>query len=93
MIEMMDKALSLLGPDAELLAEVMGELGKKHVHLGVLDETYYPVMGEALFHSLCELLGEEKFNPKVREAWERVYGALSGAMVDELYNEKPLIDQ
>lgn len=92
MVEMLDKALNLLGPDHELLTEIMADLGKKHAHLGVTDETYYPVMGDALIITLKELLGPE-FTSEVEESWREVYNALSGAMVDELFAEKASVDE
>lgn len=88
MIQMLDKALNLLGPDAELLAEIMGELGKKHVQLGITDDTYYAVMGDALIQALRELLGKSAFTIEMEEAWKVVYGALSGAMVAELDSDE-----
>ena len=87
MIEMLDKALNLLGPDAELLAEIMSDLGKKHVQLGIEDESYYSIMGDSLFLALSEILGS-RFTPKVEASWVIVYGELSRAMSQELGNEK-----
>ena len=86
MISMLDKALGLLGPDAELLTEIMADLGKKHVTFGIEDPSYYKIMGESLFVALGELLGSH-FSPKVQESWTVVYGELSGAMASELGNK------
>ena len=34
-IQMIDKALGMLGPDIELLTEILMDLGQKHVRFGV----------------------------------------------------------
>lgn len=87
MISMLDKALNLLGPDAELLAEIMSELGKKHVEFGVEDESYYTIMGEGLFRALEELLGYD-FTPAMEESWTIVYGELTRGMMSEMDSNK-----
>ena len=87
MISMLDKALNLLGPDAELLEEIMSDLGKKHVQFGIEDESYYEYMGESLFRALGELLGDE-FTPEVKQSWTVVYGELTRAMIKEIGNAK-----
>jgi hemoglobin-like flavoprotein len=83
MISMLDKALNLLGPDAELLAEIMADLGKKHAQFGVDDEAYYTIMGESLFLALNQLVGDY-FTPDVEESWTIVYGELTRAMISEM---------
>ena len=84
---MLDKALNLLGPDAELLAEIMSELGRKHAQFGVDDEAYYTIMGESLFLALGELLGKG-FTPQTEEAWTIVYGELTRGMICEMDSKK-----
>lgn len=79
MIQMLDTALNMLGPDIELLTEIMTELGEKHVRYGVKPEMF-PVMGDALIFTLEETLGDE-FTQPVREAWNETYKALSQDMI------------
>jgi hypothetical protein len=43
----LDTALNMLGPDIELLTEIMLDLGVKHVTYGVKPE-YFPIMGKVL---------------------------------------------
>jgi hemoglobin-like flavoprotein len=43
----LDTALNMLGPDIELLTEIMLDLGVKHVTYGVKHE-YFPIMGKVL---------------------------------------------
>lgn len=79
MMEMLDSALNLVGPDIELLTEILHDLGSKHVRYGVQPEMF-PVMGECLIESLKDSLGE-KFDDRTREAWEILYQGLSQEMI------------
>jgi hemoglobin-like flavoprotein len=78
-INMIDRAVSLLGPDLELLTDVLEELGRKHSKLGV-KPSHFPVMGDALLKILEELLGDE-CNDDVKEAWGEVYQAMTYDMI------------
>lgn len=89
MIQMLDKALSLLGPDSQTLAEVLNDLGKKHVRLGV-KESFFPFMGEALVETLREVLGS-KFIPELEHSWNEVYQVLSSAMIRAMNNEQAVL--
>lgn len=80
LIQMIDTALNMLGPDIELLTEIMTELGQKHVKHGVKPE-YFPKMGIALIETLAELLGDS-WTEAVKEAWIETYDALSGDMIE-----------
>jgi hemoglobin-like flavoprotein len=79
-IQMIDKALGMLGPDIEILTEILLELGEKHVRYGVKPE-YFPSMGRALIESISEELGPEEFTADVKSDWVEVYGALSYDMI------------
>jgi hemoglobin-like flavoprotein len=78
-IQMIDKALSMLGPDIEILTEILLELGEKHVKYGVKPE-YFPSMGRALIDTVGEELGDY-FTDAVKADWVEVYGALSYDMI------------
>ena len=78
-IQMIDKALGMLGPDIELLTEILLDLGAKHVGYGVKPE-YFPSMGRALIYAVKEQLGE-RFTDETKDAWVEVYGALSYDMI------------
>lgn len=80
MLDMIDTALNMLGPDYETLTVIMNDLGKKHVRYGVTSDMF-PFMGEALVETLEEFLSEEEFPAKKKEAWIDVYGKLSGDMI------------
>ena len=79
MIDMLDTALNLVGPDLELLTEVLLELGAKHKRYGVKPEMFV-AMGHALEHMLEEVLGD-RFDPATRAAWQETYGEISQDMV------------
>lgn len=89
LVQMLDKSLQLIGPDSEVLAEILHELGKKHVRLGV-KENFFPIMGEALMEALHTLLGA-KFTKDMKESWAIVYDALSGEMIKAMNNDKAVI--
>ena len=69
----------MLGPDIELLTEILLELGVKHVSYGVKPE-YFPSMGRALLYAVKEREGDH-YTEEVKDAWVEVYGALSYDMI------------
>jgi methyl-accepting chemotaxis protein len=79
LIQMIDTALNMLGPDIELLTEIMTELGIKHVRYGVKPEMF-PIMGDALMHTLTTTLKSD-FTEDIKESWIIVYSALSQDMI------------
>jgi hemoglobin-like flavoprotein len=80
LIEMLDTALNLLGPDIELLTEMVKDLGVKHRKFGVKPE-FFPIFGTCLINTLEECLGKEAFTRSTREAWQETYDELSGDMI------------
>jgi hemoglobin-like flavoprotein len=83
LISMIDTALNMLGPDFELLKEIMMDLGKKHVRYGVKPE-YFPLMGEALIETLNETLTDKVMTAAVQESWLNVYAMLSANMIEAM---------
>ena len=79
-VQMIDRALAMLGPEIEMLTEIMMDLGAKHVRYGVRAE-YFPAMGTALIQAVASVLGEENFTEEIRSDWLEVYGALSYDMI------------
>ena len=86
MLEMIDTALGLLGPDIELLEEMLLELGVKHIRYGV-NETMFPHMGVALVETLEKTLNDN-FTSQMKEAWTDTYDALAGDMIQAQKNAK-----
>lgn len=78
-VQMIDRALSLLGPEVEMLTEILLELGEKHASYGVKPE-FFPSMGRALMEAISCNLGDGEF-AEVKTDWIEVYGALSYDMI------------
>jgi hemoglobin-like flavoprotein len=79
-VQMLDKALDMLGPDVELLTEVLLELGQRHVRYGVKPE-YFPSLGKVLIDILSDTIDPKIFTQEVKNDWVEVYGALSQDMI------------
>jgi nitric oxide dioxygenase len=80
LIQMIDTAVNLLGPDIETLTEIMYDLGVKHIRFGV--EPYmFPIMGECLIEAIEDSL-DESLKPEVRGAWKSTFDALSNDMIE-----------
>lgn len=80
LIQMLDTALNMLGPDTDLLNDILAELGQKHVRYGVRPEMF-PVMGVCLIDTLEEVLKDTVMTPSVKEAWSVTYKSLSDEMI------------
>ena len=80
----------MLGPDAELLGDILKDLGKKHAHFGVKAD-FFPFMGDALIATLKETLGEQ-FTPETEKSWLKVYAALSDKMVEAMSTHQAVLD-
>jgi hemoglobin-like flavoprotein len=85
MIEQGTKLMQMIGAavgrldDLPSLRPVLQDLARRHVGYGVREQDYRTV-GDALLQTLQLGLADE-FTPPVREAWEQVYGVLSGTMI------------
>lgn len=87
-VKMVDRAVGLLGPDIELLTEILMELGLQHHKFGV-ESSFYPPMGQALIATMEELLGD-KFKAETKEAWSECYQAMGYDMMRGGKNLKSL---
>jgi hypothetical protein len=76
---MLDTSLNMLGPDIELLTDIMTKLGDQHVRYGVKPEMF-PIMGDALIHTFKTILKAD-FTEPIKEAWLQTYSALSQDML------------
>lgn len=72
MVDMIDCAVSFLGPDLEPLVDDLIMLGQRHVAYGVQPK-YLPVMEKAVVYALEELLGDAKFTREHRNSWQVVF--------------------
>jgi hemoglobin-like flavoprotein len=79
-IQMLDASLGMLGPDIELLTEIMTELGDKHVRYGVTKEMY-PIMGECIIATLESVLSKKVMTKQTKAAWQEIYREMTGDMM------------
>jgi hemoglobin-like flavoprotein len=79
-VEMIEKALDMLGGDDTELTEFMTDLGKKHIAYGVKPE-YMPLMQQSIVRMLKSMLTEQNgFTVKDEVAWQAVLSALVADM-------------
>ena len=78
-MDIVDRAINLLGPDIELLTDILLELEAQHYAFGVQTSSY-PPMGQALLQVLEKFLGED-FTPDFKAAWSETYQALVYDMI------------
>jgi hemoglobin-like flavoprotein len=89
LVQMIETAIGMLGPDIELLTEIMTGLGKKHVAYGVTPDMF-PVLGQCLIDTLAECLNDDtpgSFSTASRDAWEEVYFGLATDIL-HVYDKK-----
>jgi hemoglobin-like flavoprotein len=78
LIEMIEKALNMLGVEDSELSLMLSDLGKKHVAYGVEPE-YFPFMNESILEMLRHML-KDSFTPTDQEAWGAVLDSLIADM-------------
>jgi hemoglobin-like flavoprotein len=79
LVSMLSSAVYGLSTPDKLMPTVKA-LGARHAAYKVTPD-HYPIVGSALLWALREGLGDE-FTPDVEEAWAKVYGAVSAAMLE-----------
>jgi hemoglobin-like flavoprotein len=78
LVNMIEKALNMLGVDDDELTVLMSDLGRKHVIYGVKAD-YFPHMHKAIKSMLREML-EIKFTLKDEDAWDEILSVLISDM-------------
>jgi hemoglobin-like flavoprotein len=79
-VEMIEKALEMLGGDDKELTDFMTDLGRKHIAYGVKPE-YMPRMQQSIVLMLKSMLTEKNgFTEKDEKAWQAVLSALVADM-------------
>lgn len=71
MVDMLDMAVSFLGPDLEPIEYELHDLGKRHIGYGVTTG-YLPVMERAVMYALEGILGD-KLTREDRGSWQVVF--------------------
>jgi hemoglobin-like flavoprotein len=79
-VEMVEKALEMLGKDDTELAVFLEDLGRKHIEYGVTPE-HMPFMADSIILMLQTLLGHQgDFSKDDEKAWTVVLSALVANM-------------
>lgn len=86
MVEMMDCAIALLGPDLDDLKHDLARLGRRHVQYGVKPR-FLPVMESAVVYALEEML-DDKFTRNDRRSWQQVFYFMVSHMTEGMSSSK-----
>jgi len=65
-----DNFIDMLGPDSDMLKDILAEEGRKHARRGV-ELYHYPAIGEALISGIRAM--DVKFNDDTELCWRKVY--------------------
>lgn len=79
LLQMIDTAMNMLGPDVEILTDIMLDLGEKHLRYGVKD-FMFSLLRDALLHTMAGMLGD-KFTDTQKDSWMEVLESLTDDMV------------
>mmetsp|Transcript_29378 Transcript_29378/g.68430 ORF Transcript_29378/g.68430 Transcript_29378/m.68430 type:complete len:84 (+) Transcript_29378:374-625(+) len=82
---MFDSVLQMLGPDTELLEEILKQVGKRHKDFGVA-HSYFPYMGQSITFALKEKMGSS-FTDDHKDAWDEVYEELSSEILKAMLTD------
>jgi hemoglobin-like flavoprotein len=80
MIQMIDSALDMIGPDTDALTEILLELGSKHESYGV-EPHMYQMMQLALCDAMEDILGTDVMTHQVKHSWSLLMAALADEMM------------
>jgi neuroglobin len=81
-VAMLDSILSLLGPDLDMVQEVLGGLGERHKRHGVQKE-FFVLLVDALCLALHDILGEA-WTDATRQAWREVFGDMAAVIAESM---------
>ena len=73
-LSMIDNAIGLIGPDHEMLTELLKSTGKRHAQRGVKIQ-FIPYMSKAVITALKTIMGDQ-WSDKLEDAWEIVMDEL-----------------
>ncbi len=83
LMQMISTAVGKLN-DPNTLIPILQNMGKRHVAYGVTDQ-HYQTVGNALLKTLEQGLGPA-FTPQMKDAWTKVYSAMSSVMISAAKN-------
>jgi hemoglobin-like flavoprotein len=79
-IQMLDTALNMMGPDLEALTEMLIDQGAKNLSYGI-EAHMYPMMQLALCDTLEGILGSEVMTMEMKRSWSVLMAALADDML------------
>lgn len=79
MVDIIDCAVSFLGPDLDPLKEDLQDLGRRHIAYGVETE-YLPIMERAVMYAMEELL-DNQLTKEDRQSWQVVFSFMMTHMI------------
>ncbi|KAL3905684.1 MAG: hypothetical protein SGILL_009580 [Bacillariaceae sp.] len=82
-VQLLDRALDMLGPADDVLTDILRELGKDHRKMGV-KPCFFAPLGTALIEILEEELPAADFTEATKGAWVEVYTALSSDIIQSI---------
>jgi hemoglobin-like flavoprotein len=82
-VQMIDEVLNWLGPDVDVLNEILSDLGNRHGRYGVKKE-HFVHMGEAIRGALSNILDEKHYTKDVDMAWKEIFDTLSLVIVQSM---------
>jgi hemoglobin-like flavoprotein len=82
-VHMIDQVLTWLGPDCDVVADILRDLGQRHSRYGVKKE-HFALMGVAIRGALSKILDEKQYTKEVDMAWKEIFDKFSMAIVQSM---------
>jgi hemoglobin-like flavoprotein len=82
-VQMIDQVLDVLGPDTDVLKEILADVGQRHQRKGVQKE-HFVHMGSAIRGALSKILEPENYSAEVDMAWKDIFDKLSQTIVQSM---------
>ena len=79
-VNMIDQILNLMGPDTDILNEILQEQARRHQKHGVKKE-HFAHMGTAIRAALSKILDDDVFTTEVDNSWKEMFDILSATIV------------
>ena len=75
----------MLGPETEILYEILGDIGRRHVSYGVSPH-FFPFFGQAMVFAMANLLGDA-WTEELKAVWLELYDSLSGVIMKAILDK------
>ena len=79
-VNMIDQILDLMGPDTDVLNEILQEQARRHRKHGVKKE-HFVHMGTAIRGALTKILDDDVYTAEVDKSWKEMFDILSATIV------------